>query len=291
MSQPIVCDMFPFSEELDILDIRLNELNDVVDYFCIVESAHTQSRLPKPFIFEQNQARFSKFLHKIVYVKMDKLVGGVAWEAEFEQRRCLLECLNALIARGVKVGRDDFFILSDVDEIPRADIVKKHISKGQDLVVFNHYFNSYFLNWHSNFRAPWGWYGSILGKIGSLEYIDIQWLRTNKDGLNKTGTTGDGWHFSNMLINGFDSLYNKWVTRIEPTDKSHIEGEANKERLREIFNKHILEDKYFLFCDNPSNRSIKMEELDINLLPKYVINNRDLFGGLIKPNGGALKTR
>ena len=36
-----IIDCFIFYNELDLLEYRLNILNDVVDYFVIVESTHT----------------------------------------------------------------------------------------------------------------------------------------------------------------------------------------------------------------------------------------------------------
>ena len=56
-----------FSFEVDVLEIHLNELYDVVDYFFIVESvnAHADSS-PKPLLWEflKNQPRFKKFAKK-----------------------------------------------------------------------------------------------------------------------------------------------------------------------------------------------------------------------------------
>ena len=36
MSRPVVVDAFPFNNELDILECRLIELYDAVDYFVLV---------------------------------------------------------------------------------------------------------------------------------------------------------------------------------------------------------------------------------------------------------------
>ncbi|XP_063713680.1 uncharacterized protein LOC134841579 [Symsagittifera roscoffensis] len=63
-----------FSFEVDVLEIHLNELYDVVDYFFIVESvnAHADSS-PKPLLWEflKNQPRFKKFEKKIVRLILD----------------------------------------------------------------------------------------------------------------------------------------------------------------------------------------------------------------------------
>lgn len=55
------------SSELDLLEIRMNELDAVVDYFLIVESNATFTGLPKETYFAKNRARYAKFEHKIIY--------------------------------------------------------------------------------------------------------------------------------------------------------------------------------------------------------------------------------
>lgn len=62
-----VLDAVLMSSELDLLEIRLNELDSVVDYFLIVESNATFTGLRKETHFALNRDRFSKFQHKIVY--------------------------------------------------------------------------------------------------------------------------------------------------------------------------------------------------------------------------------
>ena len=62
-----VLDAVLMSSELDLLEIRLNELDSAVDYFLIVESNTTFTGLPKETYFALNRDRFSKFRHKIVY--------------------------------------------------------------------------------------------------------------------------------------------------------------------------------------------------------------------------------
>ena len=49
-----IYDGFLFYNELDLLEIRLNVLNDVVDHFILIESSVTHSGQPKSFIFEDS---------------------------------------------------------------------------------------------------------------------------------------------------------------------------------------------------------------------------------------------
>ena len=54
-----------YDEEM-ILDLRLNYLNNYVDYFVIVESIYTHSGVPRKLLFDINN--FSKFKKKIIYI-------------------------------------------------------------------------------------------------------------------------------------------------------------------------------------------------------------------------------
>lgn len=62
-----VVDSILMSSELDLLEIRLNTLDSVVDQFFIIESNATFTGLPKATYFADNRERFAKFESKIVY--------------------------------------------------------------------------------------------------------------------------------------------------------------------------------------------------------------------------------
>ena len=70
---PKVYDCFTFFNELDLLEVRLNELDGVVDRFVLCESPYTFRGQPKPLVFQENRARFARFLPKIEHVVVDDL--------------------------------------------------------------------------------------------------------------------------------------------------------------------------------------------------------------------------
>ena len=61
----MIYDCFLFLNELDLLEIRLNELDEVVDIFVIVEFNRTFSNIPKSYYYDDNKNRFKKFHKKI----------------------------------------------------------------------------------------------------------------------------------------------------------------------------------------------------------------------------------
>ena len=62
-----VLDAVLMSSELDLLELRMNELDTVVDRFFILESNATFTGLEKETYFAKNRARFAKFEGKISY--------------------------------------------------------------------------------------------------------------------------------------------------------------------------------------------------------------------------------
>ena len=114
-----IWDCFTFFNELDLLELRLSELDGVVDKFVIAEATRTFSYEEKPLAFQENRERFAPYLHKIVHVVVDDLpASGDAWEREAFQR-------NA-VARGLgDASPDDVIMISDVDEIPFPEHVAK----------------------------------------------------------------------------------------------------------------------------------------------------------------------
>ena len=69
-----IYDCFTFFNELEILDLRLKELNNHVDYFVLVEATLTHTGKSKDLIFEKNKNKFSEYLDKIIHIKVDDFI-------------------------------------------------------------------------------------------------------------------------------------------------------------------------------------------------------------------------
>lgn len=113
----MIYDTFPFFNELELLELRLRELDGVVDRFVLAEATRTHANRPKPLHFAENRARFAAFEDRILHVVVDDTPDtDDAWAIERFQRDAIL--------RGLRGCRpDDRILLSDVDEIPRASVV------------------------------------------------------------------------------------------------------------------------------------------------------------------------
>ncbi|MGN1154117.1 MAG: hypothetical protein ACI4S3_08815 [Candidatus Gastranaerophilaceae bacterium] len=93
----MIYDCFTFFNELDLLEIRLNILNDVVDKFVLVEATKTFTGQDKPLYYNDNKEKFSAFNAKIIHVVVDDYpsIGlETAWGYENWQRNCISRGLN-----------------------------------------------------------------------------------------------------------------------------------------------------------------------------------------------------
>ena len=64
-------DCFTFKNELLLLDLRLHELSEAVDFFVLVEGTRSFTNRPKPLYFLENLERFKPFLDRIIHIIVD----------------------------------------------------------------------------------------------------------------------------------------------------------------------------------------------------------------------------
>ena len=62
-----IFDTFTFYNELDLLELRMEILGDVVDYFVINEANITFTGKEKPLYYFENRERFKKWEDKIIH--------------------------------------------------------------------------------------------------------------------------------------------------------------------------------------------------------------------------------
>ena len=103
-----IYDCFQFFNEEHILDLRLNVLDEFVDFFVIVESTTDHQGKSKKLNFDKK--KFNKFNKKIIYIVVDDTVESIkkphlGGESLVEQHQ-----RNSLL-RGLKSCRDDDLII------------------------------------------------------------------------------------------------------------------------------------------------------------------------------------
>ena len=289
-----IFDCFMYFDEETILDIRLNTLNDYVDYFVIVESKFTHKGDKRNLKFDIK--KFSKFKNKIIYLVYDKEPTEVekifdhdsevmkskkyifnAAYRENGQRNFLLEGLK-------KAENKDLILISDVDEIPNLKEINLNNIKEKIILFKQEMFYYKF-----NLKLPnFVWFGSRACKKKHL--INPQWLRNVKHKkyswlrfetfFSKTKynsikfVENGGWHFSNM----------KNAKEIEHKLKSylhHREFDLNPLTTDEIEN--IIKNKQAIYDLKVDKRiqkigdGNKLEKYDLKKLPSYILDCKEKF--------------
>jgi beta-1,4-mannosyl-glycoprotein beta-1,4-N-acetylglucosaminyltransferase len=194
---PKIIDCFIFYNEIDILTYRLNILNNLVDYFIIVESTHTFVGNNKKLYFNDNKHLFELFNDKIIHIIVDDfpyklptiINDAVTWPNEKYQRNAISKGINKLN----NLTDDDIIIISDVDEIPNPEILK-NIKKGEYIININIIeMDMYYYDLNSRFKHKWRH-----PKI--LSYANYKQFNNNCDDIrnycNIPIIYNGGWHLS-----------------------------------------------------------------------------------------------
>lgn len=153
-------DAFIFNDELDILELRLGQLDEVVDHFVFVEVGRTFSGISKPFYYQENKERFAKWNHKIVHAAPE-LGGAGSWEFEKIQREVLVDMI-----RGLGPHLHDTLTFSDCDEIPNPEVIKNYT---YDLGLRNLKQYTYFYNYNN--LMDYGNRAWSRARIGVVEHM------------------------------------------------------------------------------------------------------------------------
>ncbi len=264
----MIYDCFSYWDEDLLLDLRLNILNEFVDYFVIVEGNKTWQNNSKELKFDIN--KYEKFKDKIIYIEVTDLPDGRdPYSRENHQRNSILKGL-------INSKDQDIVIISDLDEIPNPEVFK-NFKKEMRFAAFKqkHFYYKFNLQSKNN---PY-WLGS---RICLKEYlISPQWLRDlkfkkrpfwrlDKFRLNNIIENG-GWHFCNLKKP--ESLLYKYKNLCETDDPIHFKEKIDHKYLNiEEIKKRINEGQDII---GRKDSFIKVN-LD-NSFPKFLINNQSLY--------------
>ena len=258
-----IYDCFQYFNEDHMVDLRLNILNEYVDFFVISESTKTHQGANKKLNFNINN--FSKFKNKIKYIVADyqedvNFKNHTGGESLIEQHQ-----RNSLI-KGIKDAHlNDLIILSDSDEIP--DLTKlNQIKTNSKFIAFSQMMFMYKLNLENLGES--NWIGSrITLKKNILNMQDLRNLKFKKypfwrvDKKNLQIIQG-GWHFS-FLQSPQD---------IKMKIQSFSHGEFNTDN---IVNEQKIKEKISLGVDI-FNRGFQLNKIKIDSrFPDFILKNKD----------------
>lgn len=265
----MVVDCFPFYNELDVLEIRLNELSGVVDRWVILESEETYGGHKKPLFLKKamSEGRFAEFAPRITRLSLDKLEPVCADRTtgrmrEAYQRNMIAPALAAMCAD------DDAVIFSDCDEIPSERSVR--IARGiidDGPVRFKQTSFYYTVNRVADYgndfasRARIGTWKDVRA-CGSM-YEFRMYKKNELRGVEKAG-----WHFG--YFGGVEHIKNKVATMSPFLSEYKLFGD--QQLVRDILNGKDLHHRRTEMPETFEHRAS-----DDQRLPKYFLENRAKF--------------
>ena len=162
-----VFDVFTFYNELDLLELRMEILGDVVDYFVICEANKSHTGLKKEFNFNPKIPK--KYKDKIIYIKVTDL-PDIKIKGKKDYKLLSLQMEN--LFKGIRTAnQNDFIIFSDEDEIPNPNIINSFNYKKYKFGIFLQNMYYYKLNIMNIDEGNGNWAGSRICQKKKLKII------------------------------------------------------------------------------------------------------------------------
>jgi len=289
-----IFDCFMYHNEDTILDLRLNYLNEFVDYFVIVESIYNHKGEKKKLNFDIQ--KYLKFKNKIRYLILNELPLNIETvnnsDSEGEKSRKYI--LNGYkrdhfqrnyIKKGIEDGSsEDIILISDIDEIPNLKEINFDSIKNK-LILFNqkmcyYKFNLYQKNYNwvgsrackkKNLLSP-QWLRDIKAKSYSFWRLDV--LFSNKKYIDIFFVENGGWHFS--YLNSPQLIDEKLRSyahhrEYELNSLTNLEIETRIKNRQSIYNLNLDQKK------NQFSEGVKLDVLGAEELPDYIQSNYKKF--------------
>ena len=293
-----IFDCFMYFDEDLVLDIRLNTLNEFVDYFIIVESTFTHRGDKRKLRFDLK--KYEKFRNKIIYLIYDNEPNGIQKinDEDIESVKSEKYIFNAILRENgqrnhilnglLDAEKNDVILVSDVDEIP--NLTNVDFSKIRNKIFI---FRQEMFYYKLNLKLPNLIWSGTKG-CRKKDLINPQWLRNIKDKnyskfrldtffskkkySNIKFFDKGGWHFTNI----------KTAKEIQLKLKSylhHREFDINPMSLEQIEN--VINDKkaiYDLKADQRINKigdGDKLIKYELRDLPIYIKENIEKFSSWI----------
>jgi len=191
----MIIDCCTFLNELDMLEARLEYLNDHVDYFVVVESNYTFNGNEKPYHIQANMDRFAKYGERFIYLPLQVSTAGFdftkieernQWAMERQQRNAMSQPLD-------RFAPEDIVIFGDIDEIPNRNVIQEaaqYIRNGERIVALEQdffYFNFDQLNANK-------WPGTLISTVNQVRAFGPDLFRFHR--YTYPRIPGGGWHLS-----------------------------------------------------------------------------------------------
>ena len=164
----MIVDIVMFNDEEFHLQCRIHELHQTVDRFVVIEGNRTMQGDPKPFHLEGKEGKYRRFGVDFVHADLEWLddvpeqnyawvKAGFEedWKRDWKQRNAVTKIIN-------EFPEDTVFLMGDVDEIPKKQIIREFDGEASVLMM-RHLI--YSVKWTTG--EPWA--GTVIGTKKQLK--------------------------------------------------------------------------------------------------------------------------
>jgi hypothetical protein len=280
-----------FSNEEDLLKLRIIEGLNFVEKFIIVEAKQTHTGLNKPLYSDRMKDFFETYKNKIIHCIVEKFPlninnypKGVVNSILKDRKDCRdnKELFNNRLREyyqrsiignyAVRCKGSDIFLVSDVDEIPNYNKLAYDISINNNNILneqINYTMPTYVFNIH--YRLDW--YNPIAAftcpaRLLNPDNTNIMRFHSLKKNLN-------GYFYHLNCFHKPEGLIIKFKCSCELTYEENtnnlIEGEVFKDMRKDIL-KRILSGSY-----SDTKMEYRNHEMpkNINMLPRFFLLNKE----------------
>ena len=210
-----IIDCFLFYNELDMLEFRLTELNEHVDYFFILDSDFDFAGNKKDSMFESNKNRFDSWKEKIIRIDCPELTvelfNQINTEKYTQYKNLSTDIINKdniifyMMIKLIKtlpqleLDFEDIIMFSDIDEIPdftTLDLIGDYLLFNSVILRQKKFFwTTKYIDKDLSFGTSCHQYTRIARNPLVLDHFYK--VKSNKKFSNNT-FLDSGWHFSHF---------------------------------------------------------------------------------------------
>lgn len=202
----MLIDVFPFSDEVDLAELRINYLSDLVDLFIVSEYNIGFSGKTKEFCFPRVLKKLpSSVASKVFYVQQTQ---KEIFSSHFSNDHFQKDSIAQIVWRQCKAT--DLMLFGDLDEFPDKEALRKIVSN-QSIPSFCHFAQTNFMGFLnvlevSNLIRSYAgdfegirktkWLGTVLTHVDKLRNFTMTELRNPERKAESVRIPHGGWHFS-----------------------------------------------------------------------------------------------
>lgn len=247
-----IIDVFPYFNEIDILKIRMHELEGLVHNHVLVEAPFSYTMKSKPYHYYDGNEQFIRVC-PIVIPKddMKDIKPKSKRDIHFVERFQRNYVADYLIRNCID---EDIIIFSDIDEIPLRQSLVNFIESGRKLCrfktrLYRYYYNLYFQPWQVSHMFRWSELKKWINDLNSIRTM-----------CTPSFIKGDGWHFSS--VGNFSQIWKKL------NSFAHANEGRVKKRLSQESIKNRIKQKLHPFKDKEPGKIVPITDM-----PSYIIKN------------------